>query len=249
MMNLSLPDRVIQSFRTPPVLNGIRLWLPIQWRVLMFFMISVEFFKSSLSWIHFVTYLEELPLVDYECMYFCPSACHQRNNPTQTVETIQMLQMRVCSEVKRAKQETKSSSWFRNQSEDVDHDAGVAVNRGSEGTVEIIKWVESTDTSSAETLKEAVAMTSIWNYEAATPAYELHQIIDAYTLGRQTTDKSGASWVGYDGYEGTNYTDAIAGGATEGEALEYSYKLDAGTLDNSIDSIVQEIDTIKFNYL
>lgn len=132
------------------------------------------------------------------------------------------------------------------EGEDVDADAGLAVNRGSEGILELIKWVESSDTSSAETLKEATANVSIWNYEAATPAYELHQIIEAYTLGRQVDGVSGASWVGYDGHEGTNYTAAIGGGATEAEALDYSFKLDAGKLDNTLDSIVQEIDDLKF---
>ena len=129
---------------------------------------------------------------------------------------------------------------------DVDHDAGVSVNRGSQGYVDLIKWVESTDTSSLSTLNEAVAKTSIFNYEAATPAYELSQIIDAYTLGRQVKDKSGSSWVGYDGYEGKNYKDAIAAGEGSAQALDYSFKLDAGSLDNTVDSIVQEIDDIKF---
>lgn len=133
------------------------------------------------------------------------------------------------------------------EDEDVDNNAGVAVNRGSEGVLDLIKWIESTDTSTVETLKEATAHVSIWNYEAATPAYELHQIIDSYTLGRQVTDLSGSSWVGYDGEEGSNYAAAIVGGATPEEALEYSFKIDANTLDNAIDSIVQEIDAVKFN--
>jgi len=133
------------------------------------------------------------------------------------------------------------------EDEDVDNNAGVAVNRGSEGILDLIKWIESTDTSTTETLKEATAQVSIWNYEAATPSYELHQIIDEYTLGRQTTDLSGTSWVGYDGEEGSNYTTAILGGATQEEALDYSFKIDNGTLDNVIDSVVQEIDAIKFN--
>lgn len=131
--------------------------------------------------------------------------------------------------------------------EDVDNNAGVAVNRGSEGILDLITWIESTDLSSTETLKSGTANVSIWNYEAATPSYELHQIIDAYTLGRQTIGKSGTSWVGYDGGTGTNYDNAINTGATQEEALEYSFKLPAEKLDTTIDSIVQEIDSIKFN--
>lgn len=130
---------------------------------------------------------------------------------------------------------------------DVDHNAGISVNRGSEGALDLIKWIESSDTASNETLKQAVAMTSIWNYESATPSYELHQIIDAYTLARKTKNKSGTSWVGYDGYEGTNYTTSVAAGAQPADALDYSYKLDAAMLDTTIDSVAQEIDTIKFD--
>jgi hypothetical protein len=130
---------------------------------------------------------------------------------------------------------------------DVDHDAGVAVNRGSEGVLELIKWIESTDTTTTETLKEGTANVSIWNYEAATPAYELHQIIDAYTLGREVKDLSGAKWVGYDGETGTNYANAIGSGATDAEASEYAFKVDAGKLDSTIDQIVQEIDAVKFD--
>lgn len=128
----------------------------------------------------------------------------------------------------------------------VDSNAGIAVNRGSEGILDLIKWVESADTSTVETLKMATAQVSIWNYEAATPAYELHQILDAYTAGRQVKDKSGASWIGYDGEVGSNYTNAINSGATPAEALEYSFKIEPGKLDGVIDSIIQEIDTIKF---
>lgn len=130
---------------------------------------------------------------------------------------------------------------------DVDADAGIAVNRGSEGILELIKWVESNDTATAETLKEGMAKVSIWNYEAQTPSYELHQIIDAYTLDRKVKDKSGTSWIGYDGQFGLNYSNAINSGASDIEALEYSFKLDADKLDNTIDKIVQEIDTVKFD--
>lgn len=130
---------------------------------------------------------------------------------------------------------------------DVDNNAGIAVNRGSEGVLDLVKWLESTDTTTDETLKSGTANVSIWNYEAATPAYELHQIIDAYTLGRQVTDKSGASWVGYDGETGTNYANAIGSGATPTEASEYAFKLDAGKLDDTLDQITQEIDTVKFD--
>jgi len=130
---------------------------------------------------------------------------------------------------------------------DVDADAGISVNRGSQGILPMIRWVESDDTSSAETLKQAVAKVSIWNYEAGQPAYQLYQIIDAYTAARQTANKSGTSWIGYDGQKGTHYNDAIAAGATSSEALEYSFKIDADSLDDVIDSIVQEIDELKFN--
>lgn len=131
--------------------------------------------------------------------------------------------------------------------EDVDYNAGVAINRGNQGILDLIKWTESGDTSGTESLKEAFANVSIWNYEAATPAYELHQIIDAYTLARQTSGKSGSGWVGYDGEEGTNYANAIADGESSVDALEYSFKLDADSMDDVIDSIVQEIDELKFN--
>jgi len=130
---------------------------------------------------------------------------------------------------------------------DVDMNAGIAVNRGSEGIVDLIKWVESTDTSTDETLKEATANVSIWNYESATPSYELHQIIDSYTLGREILDKSGTSWIGYDGYNGINYITAVNNGATEAEALNYSYKVTAGKLDSIVDDIVQKIDHDSFN--
>lgn len=129
----------------------------------------------------------------------------------------------------------------------VDNNAGVAVNRGNQGVLDLIKWVESADTTTSETLKLANAQVSIWNFEAATPSYELHQILDAYTAGRQVKDKSGTSWIGYDGNNGVHYTAAINAGETPEDALDYTYKLDAGKLDASIDSIVQEIDTIKFN--
>jgi len=131
--------------------------------------------------------------------------------------------------------------------EDVDHNAGIDINRGSEGVLNLIRWVESTDTSTDETLKEATAKVSIWNYEAATPAYELHQIIDSYTLGREVKDLSGTSFVGYDGESGVNYKTAIDAGATPEEASEYSFKLDADKLDNTIDTIVQKIDSDSYN--
>jgi hypothetical protein len=130
---------------------------------------------------------------------------------------------------------------------DVDYNAGVAINRGSQGILDLIKWVESTDTSSNVTLRDAVAKTSVWNYEAATPAYELHQIINAYSLARKVKDKSGTHWVGYDGHEGLNYSAAKAAGATTEEALDYSFKLDADLLDNSVDAIVEELDNLKFD--
>lgn len=130
---------------------------------------------------------------------------------------------------------------------DVDANAGLAVNRGSEGILDLIKWVESTDVTTLETLKEGTANISIWNYEAAIPSYELHQIIDAYTLGRQIVDKSGASWIGYDGYEGINYTNAINAGATSDDASNYSFKIKPDQLDNVVDTLVQEIDNIKFD--
>ena len=53
---------------------------------------------------------------------------------------------------------------------------------------------ESTDTSTDETLNDAVAKVSIYNRENG--AYELHQIIDEYTLGREVENVSGSSWVG-----------------------------------------------------
>ena len=130
---------------------------------------------------------------------------------------------------------------------DVDANAGLAVNRGSEGILDLIKWVESTDVTTLETLKEGTANVSIWNYEAAIPSYELHQIIDAYTLGRQIVDKSGTSWIGYDGYEGINYTNAINAGATSDDASNYSFKIEPDQLDNVVDTLVQEIDNIKFD--
>lgn len=131
--------------------------------------------------------------------------------------------------------------------EDVDHNAGIDVNRGSQGTFHLLQLVESTDTSTDETLKEAKAKISIWNYEAVTPAYELHQIIDAYTAGRQIKDKSGSIWIGYDGEIGTNYQNALDAGATDVEASKYAFKLDADKLDNTIDAIVQKIDHDNFN--
>lgn len=130
---------------------------------------------------------------------------------------------------------------------DVDSDAGIAVNRGSQGVLDLIKWVESNDTTTLETLKAGVAKVSIWNYEAAVPSYELHQIIDEYTLSRSAKDASGSRLVGYDGHEGINYTNAITAGATPTDALEYSFKVDAGAVDTTIDTIVDEIDAIKFN--
>jgi len=130
---------------------------------------------------------------------------------------------------------------------DVDHNAGISINRGSQGVVDLIKWVESTNTSSNETLKEATTRISIWNYEAVTPSYELHQIIDTYTLGRQIIDKSGTHLVGYDGFNGVNYQSTINVGATEAEASDYTFKIVAGKLDTVVDTLVQEIDTIKYN--
>lgn len=119
--------------------------------------------------------------------------------------------------------------------EDVDANAGIAVNRGAEGVMDWLKWTESSDTSSTETLKEGVSKTAIWNYEATTPAYELHQIVDEYTIGRINTDISGSSLVGYDGYVGTNF------GTGAG------FQVTADKLDNTVDTIIQEIDTNKFN--
>ena len=131
--------------------------------------------------------------------------------------------------------------------EDVDYNAGIAINRGSEGVMDFVKWTESTDVTTNETLKEGVAKVSIWNYEAATPAYELHQIIDSYTLGREIDGQSGTKWIGYDGKIGINYANAIGDGATDDEATEYAFKVNAGKLDNTLDTIVQEIDTVKFD--
>lgn len=119
--------------------------------------------------------------------------------------------------------------------EDVDANAGIAVNRGSEGVMDWLKWTESSDTSTTETLKEGIAQVSIWNYEATTPSYELHQIVDEYTLARLNVDISGSSLVGYDGYVGTNY------------ATGAGFQLTAQPVDDAVDTIVQEIDTNKFN--
>ena len=125
--------------------------------------------------------------------------------------------------------------------------AGIEINRGKEGILPILKWVESTDTSSDETLKEGKTYISIWNYEAETPAYELHQIIEDYTLGREVKDVSGSSWVGYDGHEGPKYTQEVNNGVDPSDALKYTFKLDNSKLDVITDNIVEEIDSIKYN--
>ena len=129
--------------------------------------------------------------------------------------------------------------------EDVDKNAGIEINRGKEGILPILKWIESSDTSTDETLKEGTVNVSIWNYEASTPGYELHQVIDAYTLGRQVQDKSGSKWVGYDGYTGTNYANGISN--NDSKVSKYGFEIQANYLDNVVDSIVEEIDNIKFN--
>lgn len=131
--------------------------------------------------------------------------------------------------------------------EDVDNNAGVAINRGSEGILDLIKWIESTEINDASTLKDGVAKVSIWDYEAATPSYELYQIIDAYTLGRKTKDVSGASWVGYDGNNGENYTSGNNVGTSDSELADYTFKIEPNSLDNVLDQIVNTIDSIKFN--
>jgi hypothetical protein len=130
--------------------------------------------------------------------------------------------------------------------EDTDRNAGLIVNRGKAGKLPLIEWVESTDTSTDETLNDAVAKVSIYNRENG--AYELHQIIDEYTLGREVENVSGSSWVGYDGHEGQHYSELIADdGSNESEISQYTFKLEAGKLDNTLDKVVDEIDNIKFN--
>ena len=119
--------------------------------------------------------------------------------------------------------------------EDVDQNAGISVNRGSEGVMDWIKWIESSDTSTSETLKEGRTYTSVWNYEGNTPAYEMHKVVDEYTLARINADMSGTSLIGYDGYIGTN------------SATGAGFQLSADTLDDTVDAIIQEIDTNKFN--
>lgn len=130
---------------------------------------------------------------------------------------------------------------------DVDHNAGVAVNRGNQGVLDLIKWVESTDISTPETLYEGTANVSIWNYESAVPAYELHQILDMYTAARTVKDKSGSSKIGYDGHVGENFASAIGTGADVVDAAEYAFQLGASALDEAIDIIANEIDSLKFN--
>ena len=119
--------------------------------------------------------------------------------------------------------------------EDVDQNAGISVNRGSEGVMDWIKWIESSDTTTVETLKEGKTYTSVWNYEGTVPAYEMHKVVDEYTLARINADISGTSLVGYDGYIGTNFSSGAG------------FQLTADKLDNTVDAIVQEIDTNKFN--
>jgi sporulation protein YlmC with PRC-barrel domain len=119
--------------------------------------------------------------------------------------------------------------------EDVDANAGISVNRGSEGIMDWIKWIESSDTTTDETLKEGRTYTSVWNYESTAPAYEMHKIVDEYTLARINADISGTSLVGYDGYIGSNIGSGVG------------FQLNADKLDNTVDAIVQEIDTNKFN--
>ena len=132
--------------------------------------------------------------------------------------------------------------------EDTDRNAGLIVNRGKAGKLPLIEWVESSDTSNDETLNDAVAKVSIYNRE--NKKYELHQIIDAYTLGREVKDVSGASWVGYDGHDGQHYSELIANdGSNADEIAPYTFRLVADKLDNSLDKVVDEIDNIKFtNY-
>lgn len=119
--------------------------------------------------------------------------------------------------------------------EDVDANAGISINRGSEGIMDWIKWIESTDTLTLETLKEGKTYTSVWNYEGTIPAYEMHKVVDEYTLARINADISGTSLIGYDGYDGTNFSSGAG------------FKLVADQLDNTVDAIIQEIDTNKFN--
>jgi len=119
--------------------------------------------------------------------------------------------------------------------EDVDQNAGISVNRGGEGVMDWIKWIESTDTTTTETLKEGKTYTSVWNYEGTVPAYEMHKVVDEYTLARINSDISGTSLIGYDGYVGTNFSSGAG------------FQLTADKLDNTVDAIAQEIDTNKFN--
>lgn len=130
---------------------------------------------------------------------------------------------------------------------DVDNNAGIVVNRGMEGELDLITWVESTDVSTLDSLKLGTAQVSIWNYEVATPAYTLSQIIDAYTLGRTNKDISGTSWIGYDGETGVNYQNGLNAGKTATELADYAFKLNPDSLDNTVDSIVTAIDDIKYN--
>ena len=129
----------------------------------------------------------------------------------------------------------------------VDNNAGISVNRGSQGTLDIIKWVESSDTNSIETLKMGKVKISIWNNDTTTPGYELHQVVDTHTLGKTSLNESGASIVGYDGHAGSKYTQMVSSGVPTDKINQYSFKVEPSKLDVVIDSVVQEIDTLKFN--
>lgn len=129
----------------------------------------------------------------------------------------------------------------------VDNNAGISVNRGSQGTLDIIKWVESSDTNSAETLKMGKVKISIWNNESNIPGYELHQVVDTHTLGKTSLSESGASIVGYGGHVGSKHTHMLSSGVPTDKINQYSFKVEPNKLDVVIDSVVQEIDTLKFN--
>lgn len=130
---------------------------------------------------------------------------------------------------------------------DVDNNAGIVVNRGNQGELDLITWVESTDVSTLDSLKLGTAQVSIWNYEIATPAYTLSQILDAYTLGRVNKDISGSNWIGYDGENGVNHQNGLTSGKSASELNDYTFKLNPDSLDNTVDSIVHAIDDIKYN--
>jgi len=120
--------------------------------------------------------------------------------------------------------------------EDTDYNAGISVNRGKEGIIDIIKWVESKNLDDDSALNDATVQTSVWTENG----YILSDIITEYLVHRKDmVDRIGSkSFIGFNAQEipidDKDYNDK-------------TFSIDEAPLSSQIQTIVNKLDSMSFS--